>query len=40
VGIAICNLTERDVVRHELVQRIIKAYEFRGRETPRKVKKE
>ena len=25
--IAICRLTERDVVRHELVQRIIKAYE-------------
>ena len=26
-GIAICRLTERDVVRHELVQRIIRAYE-------------
>ncbi|HEY3365802.1 MAG TPA: PhoH family protein [Symbiobacteriaceae bacterium] len=26
-GIAFCYLTERDVVRHDLVQRIIKAYE-------------
>lgn len=26
-GIAFCYLTERDVVRHELVQRIIRAYE-------------
>ena len=26
-GIAVCNLTDRDVVRHELVQRIIRAYE-------------
>ena len=26
-GIAICRLTDRDVVRHELVQKIIKAYE-------------
>ncbi len=27
-GIAFCYLTEKDVVRHELVQRIIKAYEL------------
>lgn len=26
-GIGLCSLTERDVVRHELVQRIIRAYE-------------
>ena len=26
-GIAVCRLTERDVVRHELVQRIIRAYD-------------
>ena len=26
-GIAICRLTDRDLVRHELVQKIIKAYE-------------
>jgi len=26
-GVAVCRLTEKDVVRHELVQRIIKAYE-------------
>ena len=26
-GIAVCNLTNKDVVRHELVQRIIRAYE-------------
>ena len=26
-GIAVCHLTDRDVVRHELVQRIIRAYE-------------
>jgi phosphate starvation-inducible PhoH-like protein len=26
-GISICNLTSRDVVRHPLVQRIVKAYE-------------
>ena len=25
-GIAQCYLTEKDVVRHELVQRIVKAY--------------
>ena len=25
-GIGICTLTARDVVRHELVQRIVKAY--------------
>ena len=28
--IAICRLTDKDVVRHELVQRIIKAYERAG----------
>ena len=26
-GIAFCNLTSRDVVRHPLVQKIVKAYE-------------
>ena len=26
-GIAICRLTDKDVVRHELVQRIIRAYD-------------
>ena len=26
-GIAQCQLTDRDVVRHELVQRIVRAYE-------------
>ena len=26
-GIAICNLTSKDVVRHPLVQRIVEAYE-------------
>ena len=26
-GIAICEFTKRDVVRHQLVQRIISAYE-------------
>lgn len=38
-GIAFCNLTSKDVVRHPLVQRIVKAYDdyeakekFRGRE--------
>lgn len=38
-GIAFCNLTSKDVVRHPLVQKIVKAYEvyesrekFRGRE--------
>ncbi|MCC6749404.1 MAG: PhoH family protein [Deltaproteobacteria bacterium] len=30
-GIAFCRFTERDVVRHPLVQKIIKAYEGRGR---------
>ena len=29
--IAICQLTHRDVVRHELVQNIIKAYDKRSR---------
>ncbi|MFH1131704.1 MAG: PhoH family protein [Pseudomonadota bacterium] len=29
-GIAFCEFTERDVVRHPLVQQIIKAYEMRG----------
>ena len=26
-GIAVCELTHRDVVRHSLVQAIVKAYE-------------
>ncbi len=30
-GIAVCRLTDRDVVRHELVQKIIRAYETRGK---------
>ena len=29
-GIAIVELTDKDVVRHELVQRIVKAYEKDG----------
>ena len=31
--IAICNLTSQDVVRHELVSKIIEAYDKRGRKT-------
>lgn len=31
-GIAVVNLTARDVVRHELVQNIIRAYENRGKD--------
>ena len=34
-GIATCYLTDRDVVRHELVQRIIRAYETEKRERER-----
>jgi len=30
-GIAVVRLTDRDVVRHELVARIVRAYEARGR---------
>ena len=30
-GIAVCRLTEKDVVRHELVQRIILAYESKNK---------
>ena len=30
-GIAICTLTHRDVVRHSLVQAIVKAYEKANR---------
>jgi phosphate starvation-inducible protein PhoH and related proteins len=29
-GVAFCYLTEKDIVRHDLVQRIIKAYEAHG----------
>ncbi len=32
-GIAVCRLTERDVVRHELVQKIVLAYEKREKKT-------
>lgn len=35
-GIAICKLTERDVVRHPLVQKIIKAYEKYEEENAKK----
>ena len=35
-GIAICRLTERDVVRHELVQRIIRAYEEYEKKTQKR----
>ena len=35
-GIAICNLTSADVVRHELVSRIIEAYEKREKHTGNK----
>jgi len=39
--IAVCELTARDVVRHVLVQRIVKAYEdFETRAAARKKKKE
>jgi phosphate starvation-inducible PhoH-like protein len=31
-GVAVVNLTARDVVRHELVQNIIRAYENRGKD--------
>ena len=31
--IAVCRLTDRDVVRHELVQKIIRAYERGKNET-------
>jgi len=31
--IAICNLTSADVVRHELVSKIIEAYEKREKKT-------
>ena len=34
-GIAVHEFTERDVVRHHLVQKIIKAYEQYERETPK-----
>ena len=35
-GIAQCYLTEKDVVRHELVQRIVKAYaDYEARKKPR-----
>ena len=34
--IAICNLSDRDVVRHRLVQEIIKAYERNGEKNERK----
>ena len=35
-GIAFCSLTSKDVVRHPLVQRIVKAYEtFENRENAR-----
>ena len=38
--IAFCNLTSRDVVRHPLVQKIVKAYEdFEAREKSRAMAK-
>ena len=33
--IAICNLTNKDVVRHPLVQKIVKAYEDYERKSDR-----
>ncbi len=39
-GIAFCVLTEKDVVRHPLVQKIIKAYEKYDNEKTRKEKKD
>jgi len=33
-SVAFCYLTEKDIVRHDLVQRIIKAYESHGSATP------
>lgn len=38
--IAVCTLTERDVVRHPLVQAIVKAYERAAEHTPKKNKGE
>ena len=35
-GIAICNLTSKDVVRHPLVQRIVEAYEKYDSQKPKK----
>lgn len=38
-GISFCNLTSKDVVRHPLVQRIVKAYEdYESKETMRKTR--
>ena len=33
-GISICTLTSSDVVRHPLVQKIVKAYESKGEKFP------
>ncbi len=38
-GIAICEFTDKDVVRHELVQRIIRAYEKYDKEKAQRRKK-
>lgn len=35
-GISICTLTSKDVVRHPLVQRIVKAYEEYEKKSERK----
>lgn len=38
-GIAVCNLTNRDVVRHPLVQQIVRAYEeYEAKRTSKKTK--
>ena len=38
-GISFCTLTSKDVVRHPLVQRIVKAYEdYESKETMRKTR--
>ena len=42
-GIEICRLTDKDVVRHPMVMRIIRAYETdakKSRRTPKKEKNE
>ncbi len=33
-GVAVCRLTRHDIVRHDLVQRIVRAYDVREKEAP------
>ena len=40
-GISFCQLTSKDVVRHPLVQRIVKAYEdYEGKENLKRIRNE